>query len=1211
MIKKYTYKKKNYSSLIKVLLPSLLFLVVLFSLFSISNNTKVITSLSKVFYGDNEIELDNWEISTVFYDSTVDNGNTPLTEINWDIDTTDYKHSETRVITVQINYKNTNTMNNYAPGEVKIKIPNIAYQLASYQQYVTNDGKLTLNDVNVSANDTNHVGYDWDFDYESTNAPKVKTIGVSQDNLVFKNAISFEKNSNFEGAIQISYTLESHKEDEWYLMPSEAVYDECEETSERAGKASLITNTNTVLAESNDFSFYYYRKYIHPWEKRPLELQKTAEVLQNVDNLELDDSYYWVKYYFIHKNSFDSNSNNSSASNHYYPRNGVYYKDIRVVDQFPEECIVYNVNGNLLEPNDEIGTYYLEYNNSNDSVYKNGSHVFSVIVGYPKSIYNAENNNLEITNVASEYGKYARESNYTYFGDSSLTINLTDYKIAYPGALYNYVKKNKNGTNSMNPYSMYYQNIISERAYNSTTWNMPVTAYYIGKPMTVVVGDDLLYYTNNNNEIERLGDNDYYFTDAVIPILANANSQKISNRYDYEVWVRKAGNSDYEIYKTGVYSGYTTTSFSKDDKVVGWYIKIKDLHESLVPGVSHPSYQNFKTTVVLSKKDIANTGQIYNVGYLQVYNQDSNGNLVLANESNSSAYTELLATQHIAEYDINTYGKYLQRSYAIDGWKNYNAVNISNSINSVAQISEAKQDESRQVFFGDYTIFASPQHSHSVTSTEFDNFYESYLDNDLNYINGFSFSTLLPEGMYLDTNLDALYEKMYPAYYSYDYKQIKTDDYDYTVIYDKTGRKLTKAEIKELLKNHTEIEVEYNYDNTKRNKITVNVDISDNPLIYVHGTSGYSTDTCGKAYGMALAIPYYIPYDSLEEHGEVWNVTTTSNYLYQNTTHNSTSSDEATLVINDISGVHEDLSTMVQSITGAYDVGLVRTGVSSEYIYKLRARNGNNDVTNLVIYDSLEKYAKDPNMEFIDASKGYNSWKGSFLGIDTSYAESKGYTVRTYYSESDQPGNLNEDDSWQLYTDSMDKTKVKSLAFEYLDSEGNPAVLPANSLTYVLIRMKSPNDEILKTLAYNGCWTEWNAIDSITGRPVDFITGINSNIVKVALPNSVEPQDIDLEINKYWKDKNNSLGIRPETINIQVIPDGDLTKAIDVPLGTTNIDPSNSNHWKTTINVIFTLLLSKSSEHKLKPADILELINWEYLKRVLKILFENSFKTLI
>ena len=31
-----------------------------------------------------EVPLDNWELSTIFFDSTVDDGNTPLTEINWD-----------------------------------------------------------------------------------------------------------------------------------------------------------------------------------------------------------------------------------------------------------------------------------------------------------------------------------------------------------------------------------------------------------------------------------------------------------------------------------------------------------------------------------------------------------------------------------------------------------------------------------------------------------------------------------------------------------------------------------------------------------------------------------------------------------------------------------------------------------------------------------------------------------------------------------------------------------------------------------------------------------------------------------------------------------------------------------------------------------------------------------------------------------------------
>ena len=46
-----------------------------------------------------EETLDNWELGLVFYDSTVNNGNTPLTEINWDASDGSYGIGETRIIT--------------------------------------------------------------------------------------------------------------------------------------------------------------------------------------------------------------------------------------------------------------------------------------------------------------------------------------------------------------------------------------------------------------------------------------------------------------------------------------------------------------------------------------------------------------------------------------------------------------------------------------------------------------------------------------------------------------------------------------------------------------------------------------------------------------------------------------------------------------------------------------------------------------------------------------------------------------------------------------------------------------------------------------------------------------------------------------------------------------------------------------------------------
>ena len=60
-----------------------LFITIFASLFSLRADT--------VDEETGEILTDNWELSTVFYDSTVNNGKTPLTEINWDASDGSYK----------------------------------------------------------------------------------------------------------------------------------------------------------------------------------------------------------------------------------------------------------------------------------------------------------------------------------------------------------------------------------------------------------------------------------------------------------------------------------------------------------------------------------------------------------------------------------------------------------------------------------------------------------------------------------------------------------------------------------------------------------------------------------------------------------------------------------------------------------------------------------------------------------------------------------------------------------------------------------------------------------------------------------------------------------------------------------------------------------------------------------------------------------------
>ena len=134
-----------------------------------------------------EILLDNWNLDVVFYDSTVDNGKTPLTEINWDGSNGSYTAGTARVITVQINYKNTNAVTTYQPGELEIGIPNLIY---SNGEGTSADAMWSASAI-VGANDSTHTGFDWNF--ASGNSPD-----RSQEYYYFSNANIIEANSNFE-----------------------------------------------------------------------------------------------------------------------------------------------------------------------------------------------------------------------------------------------------------------------------------------------------------------------------------------------------------------------------------------------------------------------------------------------------------------------------------------------------------------------------------------------------------------------------------------------------------------------------------------------------------------------------------------------------------------------------------------------------------------------------------------------------------------------------------------------------------------------------------------------------------------------------------------------------------------------------------------------------------------------------------------------------
>lgn len=616
--------------------------------------------------------------------------------------------------------------------------------------------------------------------------------------------------------------------------------------------------------------------------------------------------------------------------------------------------------------------------------------------------------------------------------------------------------------------------------------------------------------------------------------------------------------------------------------------------ESLVPtSVSSTNGAAYSTYVCLKKKDISETGTLYNFDYIQVYFKDKDGNYILQNTVGEDSYNTPITKQEIASYDLETYGHYMQRDCAYQLWKYYSVKKDKNYLYSPKSFNGVTQDVANEQFLGSFNIGGLVKLSEAFGDSIGYNYIEQYDENDA--INGFIFYDLLPAGMELLSNEEEI-QKSIVAVYSRDTDRISSSlgpnssvNSDF-LLYKLDGTKVSVAELIEIVKNQSAVKITKNWNNTGRTKVEVKVDFSDSPIIF--GTSSF------KYYiGAMVSCRYAISYDSFLEYGNVW-----TNYCYgkslggnlsegmsisDNGYYDKDASDinengdttekisyqKATITITSVISTHQDVTKYVQTDKSNYSTGTVKASPDSEYTYKLRARTGTADVTNLVIYESIEEYVQDPystEQSFITAYGTKKHWNGEFLGVDTSYAEKKGYKVKVYYSEDMQAGNLSEDNSWKEYSDSVDRSKVKSLAFEYLDKDDDAqkAILPANSQTYVLVKMKAPPEENRKVLAYNGCRTQWQALDDYD-RPVDFITGINSNIVKVSLSDYY-----DLTVKKIWNDENNKWGLRPDSVDIILKKDG--------------VEVERKQITKDNLSVTFTdLLVEDSDRYTIEEAPLL------------------------
>lgn len=1097
---------------------------------------------------EEEVSLDNWEISTVFYDSTVDEGKTPLTEINWDASDGSYKNGETRIITVQVNYKNTSAATTYKPGELKLNLnrlfatKNQDFNWGHYEdEEKTKFFSYFRGTVITSANDDTHTGYDWNL------------VNTNENDWIFTNAITIEEKTNFEGTIQVQYTLtpQSHVSYEGFESESSCTYS-------KKIKAYITENV-----ESNEISFDYKRTYNHPWGRLKYTINKTATKIASLDGLK-DGEYYWVKYNFNVK-SQNSSGQATSSSGSSYPNIGA--SDIEIRDTFPEDCVVYD---SLLKEMTSTNNQYIIKTGTWDNT--NGV-TKSIYVGYPKSIYNEDANNLNITNHVELYSKYDDSEEYTLTAQDDESLNLSDFEFEYKGNLYSISINTTKDNISPSDYPIYSQALTGEdtnignggKVYTKITAN----AIYTGKPMDIKYGSDILYITTEDGTERIIDDSEYYYSSIIFPgKLVNGNNLAIAaDTYECELWIRTANSNTYtkhENFKNFQRSSDGKTwKFEKEDAIVGYYFIIKNMKESLK--TEHETYSGYSIVTINNAKNISEAGNIYGFAYLQV---SSEGNVLNTVDLNS--YSNTMTRQKIAEYDLETYNNYLQRSSTYTTYSKLTVGYVTNSLAIAIRNGNVVQDANNECFNQNITIgLTNKYYSTNISEHVFKNYGESIEEKYKNV--GWELYDLLPEGVELTSTAEEIINTTSGF----------TDEYYGRVYSYETREKIPLKDFIELVKNNTTVEITENWNNTNRTHVYIKIDLTENPIWLYQGS--FNRDYISYTLKTKISYDSYFEYGrkyvnrayakfynrNLGENGFTYNNYYSYYYISDNGIYNADENDinknndteekimyeAASTEITPIVSTHQDTTTYVKTDKSNYSTGIVEISNSSNYEYKVRVRTGSNKITKLTIYSNLE-----------ESHNSRTHWKGEFLGIDTTYAEAKGYTIKTYYSEKTNATNMKDDTSWKEYTDTTDKTKVKSLAFVYLDEEGNPAILPENSLTYVLIKMKSPADESIKSVAYNSSWTEWTALDD-SGEEVDFITGINSNTVKLKLPNSIEPVDIEINLEKIWDDNNNELGLRPNEITYQIIPNNDSTKAIDFILNNNDTSLTDPNKWTKNIEV--------------------------------------------
>ena len=924
--------------------------------------------------------------------------------------------------------------------------------------------------------------YDWSYTYDSTN------------NLyTFYNNYAIEENINFEGTIQVTYAI-----------GSKAVVN--------GRTVSMKANLNENL-ESNEVTFTTYTN------KKTFQINYSyASKITSYDGLPSNaEDYVWIKYQ-ITQSTQDNNVRNTVFDD--YSEKIPYLK----VKTPSMDCVIVDNSTNIISEISE--DYYVIRNNINHRAFgKNQEETVTYLyIGYPKESYKDQTVDTEFVYM----GIYQDEEEESILSSKVVTNDLSKFEFIYTGALYSVLEENDdyceyvNYTNTLNGY----ETLVS--------FKNGCKVFYTGDPITVRIGSDILGITDENNNFSMLNEKDYYLTSLKIPFknFVNGNGMNLQEgKYDCAVFVRYRGTDGYVQYGETFKTQSTTKqiNFEKEEQIIDWYFEIYDVQEGV--NIQCTAFNGIEDRYYITRKeDVAEIGEIYNFNYLEVYAKNEEGELELQNQVGLDSYNNELTQNYIAKYDIETYGKYMQRNYVTIS---YGIEKLDSLFNANSGGALAK-DNVNEYFYG-YIYFNIIKLQENIAT--------------LDMYKGCKIYTILPEGVELNGTEEDIINNIYLSQYE---KILKSDGTGFS----------SAEEYKEYAKEHMKIYIDKDYKGSGRTYIGAVLDFTDAPLNLINLAGYYS-------YLLEVKIPVRVTYDSYIENGAEYEIYGYGTYIDDNVflygsgssmiqdngAYDSLASDidqdgntdekilhdSITLNIIDAVSTNQDVHVSVKTdlTNDAYLTEMQKVSLGEQYEYKLRARTGANSVKDLIIYDNIET-----------ALDGTENWKGSFVGVSTEEAEEKGFAPKVYYSTNETTGSLTESSEWkELSYDSAKKLwvapsgvsneQIKSICVDLRKgTDGQDKVIDKNSIVYATIVMEAPEELPASGNigSKNMCYTNWRAIDEITGEVIDNIVGINSNKVNVELDTSTITKEISGR--KIWEDNENALGLRPASIVVKLMQDG-------------------------------------------------------------------------